>query len=320
MPHDIHPVCSAFAGVSCSGLEFYSRFRYHPGFSSDDVSRMSAIDFSLLFNDENIGFFVMSSGEAVALCVAVKSVWESGYFDVSMARLYCFSSANVDADLLSVLVNKTVNHAFEKSGICHFSIDVDIDNYQVLNCLAGNGFEILDIKRTYFTNKLGVNPEFSRSVARVRDYTEADADIVQEIIAAARFETRFTRDRFLSRDASDALYQQWFMNLVKDSGLGSHVVVFERMGRVVGCGGIGEMSFSRYGIDRKMRTGSLYACSSEGVGGYAPVLYRLTSDAIASHGLVETTVSLNNASAVRVVEGVRPNRSTTSYAMRRFIQ
>ena len=281
---------------------------------------MSSIDFSLLFDDENSGFFVMSSGEVIALCVAVRSVWESGYFDVPMARLHCFSSSNFDTDLLSVIVNKTIQHAFESSGICHFSIDVDVDNYKVLNCLSGSGFEILDLKRTYFTNKLGANPEFSRSVARVRDYTDADADTVREIIAAARFETRFTRDRFLSRDASDALYQQWFLNLVKDSGLGSHVVVFERMGRVVGCGGIGEMSFSRYGIDRKMRTGSLYACSSEGVGGYAPVLYRLTSDAIASHGLVETTVSLNNASAVRVVEGVRPNRSTTSYAMRRFIQ
>lgn len=320
MLHDIHPVCSAFAGVSCSGLEFYSRFRYHPGFSLADISRMSSIDFSLLFNDENSGFFVMSSGEVIALCVVVKSVWETGYFDVPMARLYCFAAVDFDENLLSELVDKSLRHAFEKSGTCHFSIDVDIDNYKVINSLSGNGFEILDLKRTYFTNKLGTNPEFSRSVARVRNYTDADADVVREIIAAAKFETRFTRDRFLRKDASDALYQQWFLNLVKDSGSGSHVVVFERMGRVVGCGGIGEMSFSRYGIDRKMRTGSLYACSSEGVGGYAPVLYRLTSDAIASHGLVETTVSLNNASAVRVVEGVRPNRSTTSYAMRRFIQ
>ncbi|HCT41074.1 MAG TPA: hypothetical protein DF427_07890 [Moraxellaceae bacterium] len=281
---------------------------------------MSSIDFSLLFNDENSGFFVMSSGEVIALCVVVKSVWETGYFDVPMARLYCFAAVDFDENLLSELVDKSLRHAFEKSGTCHFSIDVDIDNYKVINSLSGNGFEILDLKRTYFTNKLGTNPEFSRSVARVRNYTDADADVVREIIAAAKFETRFTRDRFLRKDASDALYQQWFLNLVKDSGSGSHVVVFERMGRVVGCGGIGEMSFSRYGIDRKMRTGSLYACSSEGVGGYAPVLYRLTSDAIASHGLVETTVSLNNASAVRVVEGVRPNRSTTSYAMRRFIQ
>lgn len=305
--------------MSCASVDFHSRFRRHPGFSSDDVLQISSADFRSYFSDDNFGFFVTSGADVLALCSVLKNQWETDFFGVPMARLHCFSSSSVSDEELSLLVERSVSNAFERGGIRHVSVDVDIDDYKVLNCLSRNGFEILDLKRTYFTNRLADNPEFSRSIDRVRSYSEPDFEDVKGIISSAKFETRFTRDRFLRRECSEELYRRWFSNLVAAAGKSSDVVVFERMGRVVGCGGIGEMSFSRYGIDRKMRTGSLYACSPDGVGGYAPVLYRLTRDAISSHGLVETTVSLNNAAAVRVVEGVRPNRSTTSYAMRLFI-
>lgn len=305
--------------MSCALMDFHSRFRRHPGFSSDDVLQISSIDFRSYFSDRNFGSFITSGADVLALCSILENSWEAEFFGIPMARLHCFSSSLVSDEELSLLVGRSVSNAFEKGGIRHISVDVDIDDYKVLNCLSRNGFEILDLKRTYFTNRLADNPDFSRSIDRVRSYSDSDSGEVGRIISSARFETRFTRDRFLRRECSEELYRKWFSNLVAAAGESSDVVVFERMGRIVGCGGIGEMSFSKYGINRKMRTGSLYACSPEGVGGYAPVLYRLTRDAISTHGLVETTVSLNNAAAVRVVEGVRPNRSTTSYAMRLFI-
>lgn len=317
---EILPLSLDISGFSFSGVDFYSKYRRHPGFSSDDLIKISCFDFRGLFNGHNYGFMACRDEIIFGFCVIVRNEWESEFFGLEMGRVFCCCSPDLEDYLLSDLIKKSVDSAFSMGGIRHFSIDVDIDDYKVVNCLYKNGFEVLDLKRTYFTNRLHDDSGFLKSIGRVRNYMPSDFLVASEIIDAAVFETRFTRDKFIDRGLANALYKKWFLNLIADADVGSQVVVFERMGVVVGCGGIGQVDFSKYGINRKMRSGSLYACSAAGVGGYAPVLYRLTKDAIASHGLVETTVSLNNAPAVRVVEGIRPNRSITTYALRRFIE
>lgn len=318
MDEFVHSISGFSSGFSLSELVVYSKFRRHPGFSRNEIDRINAFTLSRLLSSQGFGFLRERNGKVVALAVVELSRWESDYFGLPMARLHCFAGDGAANDEVASIVQMALDQAFRAEGVRHVSADVDIDDYCVVNSLFHCGFEVMDIKRTYFTNRLHSGSDYERFLAAVRCYRPDDAFAVADIIGSAHFDTRFTRDVCLDSEKSEQLYRDWFSRLIVDAGVSSQVVVFERNGKVVGCGGIGEMDFSSYGLDRKMRTGSLYACSSDGVGGYGPVLYCLTRDALISHGLVETTVSLNNAAAVRVVEGVRPNRSVTSYALRYF--
>lgn len=318
MKRDVRSIQEYSPGLSLDELTVYSRFRRHPGFSRDDIALVNAAVIQKSIADGVSGFFIGSGTVVRALAVINPTPWESDFFGLPMGRLHCYAADSVSDDELTQLVGETLRQAVNGDWIRHVSSDVDIDDYRVLNALLRNGFDVLDLKRTYFTNRLSAGSDYERFLGSVRAYCADDSVAVDAIVAAARFDTRFTRDCYLDAHKSALMYRDWFDRLISDAGRSSQVVVFERQGRVVGCGGIGEMDFSSYGLARKMRTGSLYACSSDGVGGYGPVLYCLTRDALRSHGLVETTVSLNNAAAVRVVEGVRPNRSVTSYALRYF--
>lgn len=303
---------------SLAELLVYSRFRRHPGFSRDEIDRISAFTLTRLVTGDGVGFFRQRSGRVVALAVVELNCWESEFFGLPMGRLHCFASKGASTEQVVDVVRRALDDAFSVKKIRHVSADVDIDDYLVCNSLFRCGFEVMDIKRTYFTNRLHSGSDYERFLPAVRCYRPDDAVTVSEIIGSAHFDTRFTRDVYLDSEKSKRLYRDWFGRLVADAGVSSLVVVFERNGKVVGCGGIGEMDFSVYGLSRKIRTGSIYACSSDGVGGYGPVVYYFARDSIQSHGLIESTVSLNNAAAVRVVEGVRPNRSVTSYALRYF--
>lgn len=302
-----------------SALVFHSRLRRHPGFSEADLFTISRQQCEDLISDESMGFCLLEAGRVMAFCAIVQNRWESDFFALPMARVHCFASTSVTEAGLDDLLARSLEDALSTQGIRHFSIDIDVDDYTLVNVFIRAGFEMMDLKRTYFANKLDSNPAYEKLLPAVTNYRPEDLEEVSELVRTVAFTTRFTRDPHVDRQRADQLYQQWFHQLLDDAGKGSQVVVFRKLGAIVGCGGIGETDFSRYGIARRMRTGSLYACTPSGVGGYAPVLFRLTRDALVTHGLVETTVSLNNAAAVRVVEGVRPNRSVTAYCMRRYL-
>lgn len=315
MPAELHPLASLAAPADLSVLRYYSRLRRHPGFSPEDIARMDRDDCAALFSSSAQGFCQQAAGTTQAVCAVVPTPFESGWFGLSMGRLHCVAHPGLAGSELAAVLRATLGAA-SAAGIHHVSADVDVDDYRLLNLLTGHGFEILDLKRTYFTHRLHDESSYTRAEARVRDYAPADAAALEAIIAQAVFETRFTRDRHLERKRADAFYRHWFRDLLGRAGASTHMVVYERLGRVVGCGGGGETDFRRYGLGVRLRTASLYACLPEGVGGYGPVVYRLVREALRTHGLFEGTVSLNNAAAMRVVEGVRPNRSVCSYALR----
>lgn len=306
-------------GMDFRSLIFYSRFRRHPGFSEADIFAIAHRQCEDMFCDNAIGLCLIDKNVVIAFCAIVQNQWESDFFAMPMARIHCFAAATAPEAALDEMLDRSLQQAFSLCTIRHFSIDIDVDNYTLVNVFIRAGFEMVDVKRTYFANKLDANPAYEKYLSAVKNYQPEDIEEVNHLVNTVSFTTRFTRDPYVPAGRAAQLYQQWFRQLLDDAGKGSQVVVFRRMGAIVGCGGIGEMDFSRYGIARRMRTGSLYACTASGVGGYAPVLFRLTRDALATYGLVETTVSLNNAAAVRVVEGVRPNRSVTAYCMRRFL-
>ena len=100
----------------------------------------------------------------------------------------------------------------------------------------------------------------------------------------------------------------------------SNAIVYERQGRLLSCGAIGETDFGYAGLPHRLRTGSLYAGSTDSVGAYTPVLYQLIMEALESHGLVDTTVSMNNVTVCRIIEGFRSYKSAAAaYSLRHLV-
>lgn len=301
-----------------SNLTFFSRFRQHPCLSTLDIRHISICDAHAAATSARAGFINIRNNKAISLITLNDLPWETEFFKVRMGRMSFFHSPEVSTDLLASQALEAITQANRAHGLLHISADVDIDDYKSLNCLLRLGFEIMDLKRTYVTNTISNNNIFSKKTGSVRAYMPQDHAQINRIIDSARFETRFSRDPYLSPSLTKDLYQKWFDKLIASAGKESNVLVYLRNGEIAGCGGIGEASLSPYGINTRMRTGSMYACTASGIGGYGPVIYQMTVDALQSHGLIEASISLNNTSAIRVVEGIRPNRSVTAYCLRKY--
>lgn len=298
-------------------LAFFSPFRMHPGFGVRECAVIRARELRRCLAEGARGRVLMADGRPGALVVLQPLSWDSEHFGVPMGRLYTAHVADIGWKDYRAFLAEALADMRSELNLTHVSAEVDIDDYASVNALAGLGFEILDIKRTYCANRLREDIDFVRGSKRVREFRESDRPRVRELARGVRFQSRFTRDRWLDPEKAHELYCLWFERLMDGAGDSTRVVVYERAGDVVACGGIGERDFSDYGLDLRLRTGSLYAGERRAVGAYTPVLYELTVGAIRSHGLVETTVSLNTVVTSRVLEGFRSNKGgVTVYAMR----
>lgn len=300
-----------------SELNFFSRYRRHPGFN---LSEIQLIDTVALEDAVQSPFCViMFSNDMVEAVVSVKMLeWDSQHFGIKMARVECYSSDYSKPYRLAETIDKALEKFSDFTGCRHFSIEIDVDNYCVTNALILLNFEMMDIRRIYCVNSMRTDPSYTRFLSSVRSYDDNDYTAVAPIFDALNFDTRFTRDSTLDQKKVKAMYRIWFEKLLADNGGKANTVVFERQGRIVGCGGVGETDLNIYGINRKIRSGALYGCLSEGTGGYNAVLYRFTSDALKSHGAIEASVSLNSPVTARAIEGIRPNKSVTRFCMRLY--
>ena len=139
------------------------------------------------------------------------------------------------------------------------------------------------------------------------------------LVRETDFPSRFSRDPHLQPKKVKALYEKWFHNLLADPN--ANAIVYERQGAILACGAIGQVNYAYAGLAQCLRTGSLYAGNAKAVGAYTPVLFRLIMDALDSHGLVDTTVSMNNVAACKILEGFRSYKSAAAaYSLRLYVE
>lgn len=300
-------------------LACFSKYRRFPGFAVSETAAIARAETLAAAADAGSVCASAPENNAAAIACLYPLTWDTGHFGMPMYRLDVLSSADAGIDDCSETIACAIRDAALATG-SHISAEVDIDDYSSLNGLLRNGFEILDLKRTYCTNRMRNDIDFVRMRSRVRHYHPDDFDAVMDLVRATRFPSRFSRDQYISPEQASLMYQKWFAALLSEFGKTSNAVVYERHGEVVGCGALGEKDFAYAGLERKFRTGSLYAGRPDAVGAYTPVLYQLIIEALESHGLVDTTVSLNNVTVCRVLEGFRSYKSAAaSYSLRKMI-
>lgn len=305
--------------VNFEFLASYSKFRRYPGFSSADVGAIAQADAINALSHAGSVWVSMPESPIVAAYLYPLQ-WDTEHFGMPMYRLEVLSSREATVEQCAALVSQVLHEAALVPG-SHVSAEVDIDDYSTVNSLFHSGFELLDLRRTYCTNRMRQDIDFVRMRSRVRHYRPEDFDAVMRLVRTTTFPSRFYRDQFISPDKAAAMYEKWFAGLLAEHGKSANAMVYVRGGEVVACGAVGEKDLSYAGLARKFRTGSLYVGRPDAVGAYAPVLYQLILESIESHGLGDTTVSLNNVTVCRVLEGFRSYKSAAaSYSLRKMIQ
>jgi len=296
----------------------YSRYRRYPGFNAQDCLNIFKGSLVELAKTAWGVAARAQQGALQFLAMVVPLPWDSQHFGMPMARLHVWTASPTVGPEELEAVSGLLSRVQDEYGCRHVSMDVDIDNFPVMNAVLGLGFEVMDFKRSYFTNVHNRHAENDKGLSRVRPYVPADYTTVMALLDEVQFETRYTRDCRLDRQRAQAAYHVWMDGMLRNEAGKNLLLVSERSDGVVACGAMGEVDFSKYGIDRKVRTNSLFACSKMGVGDYGAILTRLTQESLKTHDLIDGAMSLNNASAIRVVEGVRPNRSVTLMCLRRY--
>lgn len=303
--------------LSYRSLEYNSHYRRHPGIAAAEWRRMEALKLDRDLEAASGAWLYADAGRNVeGVCATIPLDWDTRHFGIPMERLLCFRSPALGSERLGSMVDRTLHDALSR-GVRHLSMECDIDDYGLLNALTSRGFEILDLKRTYCTNRLNPVPAYERLLRRVRKLAYGDLDQVWPIIEQAAFPSRFSRDDCLDPGRVSRMYRLWFEKLLEDyfAGRGNALVVLKG-GGVEAVGAIGVKDLRPFGIKKTIQTGSLYASLPSAVGSYGPFLYQLTLDGLASSDLIEATISLNNSAASRVLEGMRPNYTRTVYCLR----
>lgn len=304
--------------INFSRLDFYCKYRDYPGFSGGDIAMLRSNYIGRMLSAPVVK--MVSSGIFCSVLVSVKELdWDSTHFNLSMARVDVLCAGDAHISIVSKVVLDAVYEYRRKTGCRHYSIEVDLDDYPVMNACFSAGFEVLDYKRTYFTNRVASQGSYKKFSSNIRHYELSDRGDVLALVAEVPFSTRFTRDRYLDQSRAQKMYALWFERLLDAYPHESNVLVSIRHGGIVSCAAIGQIDFSEEGIERRIRGGSVYASRSEGVGMYAAAMLQLTKEALVSHDLIEATVSLNSSSAIRVLEGIRPNRSVMHCCLRLFL-
>lgn len=290
-----------------------------PELHVEDIASICRADLIRLVAAGAHCFAVRDGGGAVQGVACIFSMeWDTQHFSMPMYRVQIVTDRDISSSAVAAMLRAILEASCLRCG-GHVSAEVNVDNYTVLNVLLEAGFEILDFRRTYVTNRMRADVDFVRMRSRVRPYQVSDYEAVMSIVRNTDFPSRFGRDSALDQGLVKTMYTSWFDGLLSGTGKTSSVMVYERAGEIIACGGIGEKDFSYAGVARKMRTNSLYTSKKGAVGAYAPVLYQLIIEALQTHDMVETTASLNNRTVCRIIEGFRSYKSASSSCSLRLL-
>lgn len=309
--------CQQISELPIDVLHTHPRFRAHRLFSMIDhknlmISELRQIEATgghcIAFYDKDI---------IVAVLGISHLSWDSAHFGLGMGKMLLLARETATRERLALSIGQELRRIAPLLGISHWSIEVDMDDYPCLNSLLAIGFEVMDVKRTYCANRMRNKIENIRLMKCVRQYTENDRLAVNDLLQETVFTSRFSRDPHLNQHRVQDMYKLWFSQMLDRHTSTSNVLVFEKQHRIVACGAIDELDLNKHGVPVKMMSGGLYASGPSGTGGYLPIMHRLTSDAIERHGQVETTVSINNHAACRVLD-LFHSHTITRYALRLY--
>ena len=157
------------------------------------------------------GFGLVARGVPTRAAAVVRPLpWDSGFFEIPMARLFLFHDGSAERAALHAVLASALEACSER-GVVHLSVRTDVGDAEAIQALEDAGFRMMDALATYIYPLKRPAPEPGKDMGVLRLYRPEDRDQILDITREAYhgFRGRYHLDPHLPRAQSDELYVEW---------------------------------------------------------------------------------------------------------------
>lgn len=262
-----------------------------------------AIDTFLHAGNSRLWAIFSSTNEIAGFSRVSRCDHESDFFGREIYRIDFLRRSVSDSVDWRVVVREAVVFARRRFSAGHMIAAPDIDDYELVKALVAEGFSIGDVRRVYVARRhLGL-----RSVLKAiyrADSPESNEDsALIEIVRAAEFDSRFSRDPFYPKTGVKEFYAKWMSRLLSVADSNDAIVRVARSStEVVAVGGIFRKPLPFYPGAPAFYADGLFAARPSSLASYHVVLDALIREGTSRQAFLETKVSSGNLPAIRILE------------------
>ncbi len=267
------------------------------------------------------GFGMLSSTDRPLAAAVVRPLpWDSGFFEIPMARLMLLHDDGADRAALHEVVAATIDRSRER-GIRHLSARVDVADAEAIQALEDAGFRMMDALATYIYPLKRPAPEPGKDMGVLRLYEPGDRDQILDITREAYrgFRGRYHLDPHLPRERSDELYVEWARKSCDGDWADVVLVTENGKGELHGWASYRTIEPVSAIGGTAIRGGGLGACRRDKPGAYAGLLRAATVRIHGGGAVTEMQTQIFNFPTIRLYEAVATQFVRADYTLHAWL-
>lgn len=267
------------------------------------------------------GFGVAAPGTPSHVAAIVRPLpWDSGFFDIRMARLMLVHDGDADRSTIRSVVAAALEICRER-GVQHVSARVDVAEVVAIQALEDAGFRMMDALATYIYPLKRPAPELGKDMGVLREYQPQDREQIVEITREAYrgFRGRYHMDPHLPTERSDALYVEWAKKACDGEWADVVLVTENGRGALHGWASYRQIEPVTTVGGTPIRGGGLGACRRDKPGAYAGLLRAATVRIQGGGAVTEMQTQISNVAALRLYEVVGTQFVRADYTLHAWL-
>ena len=267
------------------------------------------------------GFGMVASGDAPAAAAVVRPLpWDSGFFEIPMARLTLIHDGGARRVDVQQIVAPAIAACRERA-IRHLSARVDVADAETIQALEDAGFRMMDALATYIYPLKRPAPEPGKDMGVLRLYQPEDRDQILEITREAYrgFRGRYHLDPHLPQERSDELYVEWAKKSCDGEWADVVLVTENGTGELHGWASYRQIEPVSTVGGTAIRGGGLGACRRDKPGAYAGLLRAATVRIHGGGAITEMQTQIFNFATIRLYEAVETQFVRADYTLHAWL-
>jgi len=267
------------------------------------------------------GFGMVASGDAPAAAAVVRPLpWDSGFFEIPMARLTLIHDGGARRVDVQQIVAPAIAACRERA-IRHVSARVDVADAETIQALEDAGFRMMDALATYIYPLKRPAPEPGKDMGVLRLYQPEDRDQILEITREAYrgFRGRYHLDPHLPQERSDELYVEWAKKSCDGEWADVVLVTENGTGELHGWASYRQIEPVSTVGGTAIRGGGLGACRRDKPGAYAGLLRAATVRIHGGGAITEMQTQIFNFATIRLYEAVETQFVRADYTLHAWL-
>jgi L-amino acid N-acyltransferase YncA len=267
------------------------------------------------------GFGLVASGDPPAAAAVVRPLpWDSGFFEIPMARLTLIHDGEARRADVQYIIAPAIAACRER-GIRHLSARVDVADAETIQALEDAGFRMMDALATYIYPLKRPAPEPGKDMGVLRLYQTEDRDQILEITREAYrgFRGRYHLDPHLPQERSDELYVEWAKKSCDGEWADVVLVTENGTGELHGWASYRQIEPVSTVGGTAIRGGGLGACRRDKPGAYAGLLRAATVRIHGGGAITEMQTQIFNFATIRLYEAVETQFVRADYTLHAWL-